>query len=142
MINSKKCLTLNLSKGPNFVVTFLFKNVTLHSCIPTSLVNLSKKTSLLLLSYDFRKRHQVLTRVFFSTVTVTVWLVTTSQLWHHRPADPRVGYGDFQLRDVMWHCDAVTYLTVVYPTYHDQKSVNSINLTFSKNVIKEKKLES
>ena len=33
---------------------------------------------------------------------------------------PRVGYKDFQLRD-MWNCDAVTCHTVVYPTYHDHK---------------------
>ena len=54
----------------------------------------------------------------------------------------RVGYEDIQLRDKMWNCDAVTCHTVVYPTYHDQKSDSSINLTFKNHIIEEKKLES
>ena len=33
----------------------------------------------------------------------------------------RVGYGDFQLKDIMWNFDAVTCHTVAYHTYHDQK---------------------
>ena len=53
----------------------------------------------------------------------------------------RMGYRDFQLRDKIWNCDAVTCHTVVWPTYHDQKSVSLIILTFRKNIIKEKKLQ-
>ena len=50
-----------------------------------------------------------------------------------------VGYGDYPLRDVgteitnCWNCKEVAFHTVVYPTYHGQESVSSINLTFRKN---------
>ena len=70
-INNKKCLILNLSEEPNFVVAFLLKSYTTFMRL-TSFVNLSKKTALLLHGNDFRTRHQVLTRLFFSPVTVTV----------------------------------------------------------------------
>ena len=68
VFNNRKCLTLNLSKEPNFVLTSLLKF--LHYIYTSQFLweICPKKPALLLHSRDFRTRHQVLTCVFFSTV--------------------------------------------------------------------------
>ena len=75
-------------------------NLKLHSYIPNLLLNVSKKTSFLLHSHDFRTRYQVLTCVFFPTITDTVWNVTMSQR-RHRLQDPKDGLRDFHLKNVI-----------------------------------------
>ena len=69
---------------PNFIGKIVQKNCTLSH------------------NHDFKTRDKVLTFAFFSTVTVPVWRVTTSQLWHHRPQDPKDGLLRFQTEE----CDA------------------------------------
>ena len=105
-----------------------------------SLVSLLKKPALLLHSNDFKTRHKVLTgSIFFHShsSSVTCYYITLTSY----TSRPNGGLRRLQLRDVMWNCDTLTCHSVVYPTYHDQKSVSSINLTFRKNIIKEKKLQ-
>lgn len=61
MINSKKYLTLNLSKGPKFIFTFIH---------PNFIGKVAQKTALLIHRHGSKTRQQVLISVFLSTVTL------------------------------------------------------------------------
>ena len=71
MINNEKYLTLTLNKEPNCIFKFLLKSYTTFVG-PNFIGKVAQKTILELHSHDFRTRHQVLTCVLFSTITVTV----------------------------------------------------------------------
>ena len=79
----------NLNLSSLFPFLYFSWNLTPHSYIPISLVNLPKIATLLLHSHDFRTIHVIWLIYFFSKVTVTVWHVTTSQPWHYKPKDPK-----------------------------------------------------
>ena len=70
VISNKKYSTLNLSKEPNSIFTFLIKPYTTFIG-PNLIGKVAQKTTLLLHRHDFRTRHQV-----FSPPTVTVYYVT------------------------------------------------------------------
>ena len=74
---------------------------------------MSKKTALLLHSYDFITRHQVLTCVFFPQSHFQCDKLLSHSFDIVELKIQRMGYRDFQLRDKIWNYDAVTCHTVV-----------------------------
>ena len=60
MISNEKYSTLNLSKKPNFIYTFLVKSYTTFIG-PNFIGKVAQKTTLLLHRHDIRTRHHVLT---------------------------------------------------------------------------------
>ena len=94
VIKSEKCLTVNLSKEPNFVLTFLLK--ILRQSMHT---NFKKKTALLLYSHDFRTRLQSLNSCIIfpqSQLQCDMLLLHSFDIIDLKTR--RVGYGDSQLR--------------------------------------------
>ena len=102
-IRNEKYASLNLSKEPNFIFTFLVKSY-ITFIGPNFIRQVAQKTTLAWFQF-FSQSHS-------SSVT---WHYVTHTVWHYRPKDPRNGLLKFPTWGMWrWGCDIVTCHTIVW----------------------------